>query len=101
MGWSVTPAMMDGNCVAFELTTLLRMMRFIVPTTVCGFRPAKPGAETEEERRADVAHGDAGEGDVFHERAVNRFEREAAAAFKDAVGDGDVLESAVGFGAAA
>ena len=60
---------------------------------------AKAGAEAKEERRADVAHGDVGEGDVFDNGAVDGFEREAPAAFKDAVGDGDVLETAVGFGA--
>ena len=33
--------MIDGNCVALELTTLLMTMRFIVPTTVCGLGPRR------------------------------------------------------------
>ena len=48
----------------------------------------------------DVAHGDVGDGDVFEQCAVDRLEREALAAFEDAVGDGDVAEAAVGLGAA-
>ena len=34
------------------------------------------------------------------QRAVDGLEREAVAALEDAVGDGDVVEAAVGFGAA-
>ncbi len=70
-----------------------------MPTTVCGFGTAEACAKPQEERRADVAHGDVREGDVFNDGAIDRFERKAAAALKDAVGDGDVLEAAVGFGA--
>ena len=63
--------------------------------------PAQARAEAKEDRAADnVAHGDVGDGDVFQQRAVDRFESESLAALEDAVGDGDVLESAVGLGAA-
>ena len=48
----------------------------------------------------DVAHGGVGDGDVFQQRAVHRFQRVTHAAFKDAAGDGDVDESAVRLGAA-
>src|SRR6185369_13319062 len=62
-------------------------------------RTAQAGAETKEERRGDdIAHGDVGDGDVLAERAVFAFESEALAAIEDAVGDGDVLEAAIGFG---
>src|SRR6185312_7930587 len=62
---------------------------------------AKTRAETEEDGRlVDIALGNVGDGDVFTESAVFRLEREAVAAIEDAVGDGDVLEAAVGFSAA-
>jgi hypothetical protein len=46
---------------------------------------------------AEVPHGDAGESDVLAYGPIYRFESQTAAAFEDAVRDGDVLESAVGF----
>src|SRR5262245_50358142 len=58
-------------------------------------------SEPQEQRRvADVAHRDPCHGDVLHGAAIDRLEREAAAAFKDAVCNGNVPEAAVRFGAA-
>ncbi len=48
----------------------------------------------------DVAHGVAGDGDVFDEGAVGGLECDAFAAVDDIAGNGDVAEAAVGFGAA-
>ena len=65
------------------------------------FGPAVAAVEAEEERRVDgVAHGVASDGDVFEQRAVGGFERDALGAFDDVAGDGDVAEAAVGFRAA-
>ena len=76
------------------------MIRFSVPTGTA-IRPAHAAAQAEEDRRVGaVAHGDAGKGDVFQQCAVDAFQREASAAIEDAVGDGDVLEAAIRFGAA-
>jgi hypothetical protein len=55
--------------------------------------PEKWGAD-------DVAQSDVGDRDVFTKCPVFAFEREAHAAFEDTVGDGDVFETAVGFGTA-
>src|ERR1700726_917449 len=53
-------------------------------------------AETQENRRvANVAHCKPDHGDVFHDPAVYRLQREPAAALEDAVGDGNVPESAI------
>ncbi len=63
-------------------------------------RAAQPGAETDEDRRVhDVAHRDVRDGHVLHRAAVHLFERKPAAIIEHAVGNRDVLESAVGFGA--
>ena len=68
----------------------------MVPTTVCGLGPRSRAPRRRKNGARDIAHGDAGEGDVFNDGAVDGFKREALAAFEDAVGDGDVLEAAVG-----
>src|SRR5262249_28968825 len=47
----------------------------------------------------DIAHGDVADADVFQQCAVHGLERQPPAGIEDAVGDGDVFESAVGFGA--
>ena len=73
----------------------------MVPTFVVSLGPRR--REPRRRKRApvnDVAHGGVGDGDVFKQRAIDRLESVALAAFEDAVGDGDVDEAAVGFGAA-
>ena len=63
-------------------------------------RATEARAEAKEERRADeIALGDVGDGDVFDERTVLGFDGQPHATFEDAVGDGDITEAAVGFGA--
>src|SRR5215475_4482490 len=58
-------------------------------------------AQAQENRRiADVAHGDPDHRDVFHDPAIHRLQRQAAAALEDAVSDGNVFESTVRFRAA-
>src|SRR5262249_61722580 len=53
-------------------------------------------AQAQENRRvADVAHGHADHRNVFHDSAIHRLQREAAAALEDAVSDGNVPESAI------
>src|SRR5438132_727547 len=43
-------------------------------------------AETEEHRRvADVAHAEAGDGDVLEDTAIHRLQREAAAPLENAI----------------
>ncbi len=67
----------------------------------CVFGAAQARAEAHEDRAAgEVAHGGVGDGDVLEQGAVDGFERVAVAALEDAVGDGDVDEAAVRFGAA-
>jgi catalase (peroxidase I) len=49
-------------------------------------------------RRADdVAHRKVVNRDVFEERAIDRFERQALAAFEHAIGNRDVAEASVRF----
>ena len=61
---------------------------------------AQAGAKAPEERRADdIAHGDVGDGNIFAECSVFAFESKPHATVEDAVGDGDVLEATIGFGA--
>src|SRR5208282_2178621 len=61
---------------------------------------AHAAAEAQEDGcRGNVAHGDVGDGDVFQQRAVDGFESESLTGFEDAVGNCDVLEGAVRFGA--
>src|SRR6185437_11624922 len=53
-------------------------------------------AETQENRRVtNVAHGKSDHGDVFHDPAIYRLQREPAAALEDAVADGNVPESTI------
>src|SRR5581483_7048965 len=64
------------------------------------FGRAHPAAQPEEDRGVgDVAHRDVGDRHVFEQPAVNRFKRQPARVIEDAVGDRDVFEAAVGFGA--
>src|SRR5207237_3565696 len=58
-------------------------------------------AETEEQRRvADVAHAEAGDGDVLEDTAIHRLQREAAAPLENAIADSDVAKAAIRLGAA-
>jgi len=64
-------------------------------------RPAQAGAKADEDGSiADVPHGDVRDRDIFHQRAIDRLEGQAAAVFKYTVRDGDVAETAIGLGAA-
>src|SRR5262249_20234398 len=62
-------------------------------------RALHAGAQPEEQRGLDIAHRDIADRYVFERGTVDGFEREAAAAVEDDVGDRDVLESAIRFGA--
>src|SRR5664279_2781840 len=64
-------------------------------------RPAQPRAEPQEDgATGDVAHGDVADGNIFQQCTIDRLQRDALRALEDAVGDGDVDESAVRLGAA-
>ena len=55
-------------------------------------------AKAQENRRAaDVAHGDVVKRHVFKQCSVNAFQSDAVTTLEDAIVDGDVFESAVGF----
>src|ERR1019366_6864161 len=57
-------------------------------------------AQPQEDRRTDdIAHRNVGDGDVFEDGPVHRLQRQPLAAFEDAIGNRDVAEPAVGFGA--
>lgn len=63
-------------------------------------RAAQAGSEAQKDGAGrEIAHGDVGDGDVLEESAVNGFKSDAVAALEDAVGDGAVDETAVGFSA--
>src|SRR5690348_14563685 len=63
-------------------------------------RPAHPAAQAQKYGRLkDVAHGDAAENNFLQQGAVHALQGNAIAAFKNAVGNGDVFEAAVRFGA--
>ena len=65
------------------------------------FGAAQSGTETHEEwRRGEIAHGGVGDGEIFKQCAVYRFERVSQTTFEDAVGNRDVDEAAVRFRAA-
>ncbi len=64
------------------------------------FGTAHAGAQPQKDRRAgDVAHGYVADGNVLEQRAVHGLKRQPLAAVEYAIGNGDVLESAVRFGA--
>src|SRR5262249_33262393 len=57
-------------------------------------------AQANEDRRVgDVAHGDVVKGDVLQQSAIHRFQRQAAAVIEHTIGNSDVFEAAIGFGA--
>ena len=63
-------------------------------------RAAGAIAQADEDRRVDdVAHGNVVDRDILDVAAVHALHGQAAAVVEDAIGDGDVLEAAVGFGA--
>src|SRR5258708_30321258 len=47
----------------------------------------------------DPTHGNIVDGDILDEAPIHAFDGEPATVVEDAIGDGDVLETAVGFGA--
>src|SRR6185437_16662833 len=64
-------------------------------------RAAHAAPQAQEQRAVrGAAQRDARDRDVLAPRAIDRLQRKAAALIEHAVGDGDVLEAAVGFGAA-
>src|SRR5208283_557473 len=65
----------------------------------CAGRPAHASAQAEEDRRTDdVPHRDVRDGDVFEQRAIHGFQGQPLTPLEDAVGYGDVAETAVGLG---
>jgi len=62
-----------------------------------GPRPRLP-MRRNRRRRRDLAHHEVGDGNILDAAAINRLEREAAAALEHTVGDGNIFETAVGLG---
>src|SRR4030095_11293404 len=66
----------------------------------CTFRRAQAASQPEEDRRIlDVAHGDVGDGHIDQQPAIHCYHANPTGVVDHDVGDCDVLEPAVGFGA--
>ena len=85
---------MSGGVVAHHVAQNDAMQR----ANGNSLRAAHARAKAQENRRdADVAHGDAVKRHVFEQCAIHAFRSDAVTILEDAIVDGDVFESAVGF----